>query len=229
MQKQQFEKCVDYMWKVPGLGDSFLILKHLLEWQGLMSLSRMEMLADISFASPSVLLGLIGVYGACLLRCPTRAGGCAECKQGILLYHLALVPGVCIPESQGTVTIRNTVLGGCHHQGTAQAADWNPSPVFLGKKLFIPESPAESQKVQICYTRASEVLLESKPNNAILYSSSASLQLARSSQKGTCTLIWIIHFCNWHPGDTCRLFGLEGSSVKVSVSQDCPGSPESPK
>ena len=45
---------------MPGLGDSFLILKRLLEWQGLMSLSRMEVLADASFASPSVLLGLIG-------------------------------------------------------------------------------------------------------------------------------------------------------------------------
>ena len=103
-------------------------------------------------------------------------------------------------------------------------------PCFSGKKkLCIPESPAESQKVQICYTRASEALLESKPNNAILHSSSASLQLARSSQKGTCTLMWIIHFCNWHPGDTCRSLGLEGSKVKVAGPQDCPGSPESPK
>ena len=84
-----------------------------------MSLSRMEMLADASFASPSVLLGLISVYSASLLHCPTKAGGCAESKQDICLYHLPLVPGVCVPESQGTVTIRNTVLGGCHHQGTA--------------------------------------------------------------------------------------------------------------
>ena len=77
------------------------------------------MLADASFASPSVLLGLISVYSASLLHCPTKAGGCAESKQDICLYHLPLVPGVCVPESQGTVTIRNAVLGGCHHQGTA--------------------------------------------------------------------------------------------------------------
>lgn len=83
----------------------------------------MEVLADASFASPSVLLGLIGAYSACLLHCPTKAGGRAESKQDIRLYHLALVPGVCNPESQGTVTIRNTGLGGCHHQGTAQTAD----------------------------------------------------------------------------------------------------------
>ena len=73
---------------------------------------------------------------ACLLHCPTKACGCAESKQDIRIYHLALVPGVCNPESQGTATIRNTVLGGCHHQDTAQTADWNPSPVFLGKKIM---------------------------------------------------------------------------------------------
>lgn len=119
--------------KVPGLGDSFLILS-LLEWQVLIGLSGWRCWLERQLASPSVLLGLIGAYRTCLLHCPTKAGGRAESKD-IRLY----LPG------SGTRGLQPWVPRDCNNQKhrfrrlppTRVLPDnrLKSHPLFSGKKI----------------------------------------------------------------------------------------------